>query len=218
MTPQFILGSRSPRRRDLLGLVVPETQIVVLPPRDAVEEEFEGLCEMPAIESRLVEIAAKKFKDVSEQLALSHDGLHPASVKVVIAADTTIVTTGNYGRLQVLGQPPADDSWKAVVRTWFRDHFAGRTHIALTSLHVGIAGGQTVQRIVRTEVGFIADVDRHLNWYIKTGEPRGKAGGYALQGAGSVFISHVAGSLSNVVGLPLEALLDCFRELQIHVD
>jgi septum formation protein len=199
-------------------LVVPPDQIVVLPPRDTTEAEFDGLHDMSAIQSRLVEIAAKKFADVSKQLAATNSGAHQPLQQVVIAADTTIVTKRDDGVLHVLGQPPADAAWKDVVRAWFRDHFAGRTHVALTSLHVGILGGQIIERIVSTEVGFIADVDRHLNWYIETGEPRGKAGGYALQGAGSIFISHVAGSLSNVIGLPLEALLDCFRELQIHVD
>jgi septum formation protein len=215
---QFILGSRSPRRRDLLALIVPADQIVVLPPCDASEAEFEGLAEISAIQSRLVEIARKKFADVSQQLAATAGEVPQRQLKVVIAADTTIVTNRDDGGLCVVGQPPDDDSWKDVVRTWFRDYFAGRTHVALTSLQVGIASGPRAERIASTEVGFIADVERYLNWYIETGEPRGKAGGYALQGAGSIFISHVAGSLSNVIGLPLGALLDCFRELQIHVD
>ena len=214
MPTQFILGSRSPRRRDLLALVVPVRLIDVLSPRDAEEADFEGLCDMPAIETRLTEIARKKFRDVVQQLPTHPIDPDPPR-QVVIAADTTIVTHRESGTLSVIGQPPADDTWKEVVRSWFRDHFAGRTHLALTSLQVGIAGGQTVERIVSTEVGFIADVDRYLDWYLATGEPQGKAGGYGLQGAGSIFISQVTGSLSNVIGLPLEALLDCFEELNV---
>jgi septum formation protein len=214
MPTQFILGSRSPRRRDLLALIVPARLIEILPPRDAEEADFEGLGDMPAIESRLSEIACKKFHDVVQQLPTAA-GDTTAPQRVVIAADTTIVTHRDSGTLCVIGQPPADESWKEVVRSWFRDHFAGRTHLALTSLQVGIAGGPTVERIVSTEVGFIADVDRYLDWYLATGEPQGKAGGYGLQGAGSIFISQVTGSLSNVIGLPLEALLDCFRELNV---
>jgi septum formation protein len=211
---QFILGSRSPRRRDLLALVVPARLIEVLPPRDADEADFEGLRDMPAIEVRLTEIAKKKFHDVVHQLPAAP--LDPLALRrVVIAADTTIVTHRDSGTLAVIGQPPADGTWEEVVRSWFRDHFAGRTHLALTSLQVGIAGGPMVERIVSTEVGFIADVDQYLDWYVATGEPQGKAGGYGLQGAGSIFISHVTGSLSNVIGLPLEALLECFRELNV---
>ena len=63
----------------------------------------------------------------------------------------------------------------------------------------------------------MSDVERHLEWYIGTEEPRGKAGGYAIQGAASIFVSKVAGSLSNVVGLPLECLLEILEELKIDV-
>jgi len=137
--------------------------------------------------------------------------------RVVIAADTTIVATAADGTLHSLGQPPDDDSWKDVVRQWFREYYAGRTHRALTALCVHGPRGEIVERMVSTEVSFIDDVESRLEWYIETEEPRGKAGGYALQGAGSIFISRVAGSLSNVVGLPLEALLDVFEELQIVI-
>ena len=61
-----------------------------------------------------------------------------------------------------------------------------------------------------------ADLERRLDWYVSTGEPRGKAGGYAIQGAGSLFVTQVQGSVSNVVGLPLEALVEVFEELGIH--
>ena len=70
---------------------------------------------------------------------------------------------------------------------------------------------------MKTEVSFHADVSPWLPWYLSTGESRGKAGGYALQGAGSVFVSKVRGSLSNVIGLPLEELLTVFAELKVNV-
>ncbi|MBS0265156.1 MAG: Maf family protein [Planctomycetes bacterium] len=214
---QFVLGSRSPRRRDLLSLIVPVEHILVRPPRDPAELEFDGLTSAVAIEARLIEIAQAKFADVQDQLSEARPESNQSRRCVVIAADTTIVVPQRDGSLHVIGQPPADDSWKTVVRGWFQAQFAGRTHAAVTSLHVGIVGGPVVRRLVRTEVEFIADVDRYLEWYLNTGEPIGKAGGYALQGAGSVFISKVTGSLSNVIGLPLEALWDCFSELQIDV-
>jgi septum formation protein len=155
-----------------------------------------------------------KAADVKQQLALKN----PADVggAVIIAADTTIVATAADGSLHVLGQPPEDDFWKETVRTWFREYYAGRMHRALTGLCVHGPGGRIAERIVTTEVTMIANAESRLEWYIGTGEPRGKAGGYAIQGAGSVFVSQVAGSLSNVVGLPLEALLEIFTELQIE--
>jgi septum formation protein len=208
----FILASRSPRRRELLGLVVPAEKIVVVPPRDAAEADFEGLHDLPAIECRLAEIARAKATDVARQLSTKDVQTGTMRV-VVISADTAIVATGADGRLHVIGQPPDDDSWSQTVRRWFRDYYAGRTHLALTALCVLETRGPSAERIVKTEVTFIPDVEPHLSWYIGTGEPRGKAGGYAIQGAGSIFISEVTGSLTNVVGLPLEALLEIFEEL-----
>jgi len=207
----IILASRSPRRQELLRLIVPGISIV--PPRDAAEPGFDGLHQLAAIEQRLMEIARLKGADVADQLALKNAAA--SSGPVIIAADTTIIVTGSEGTLHVLGQPPDDNSWKETVRRWFCDYYAGRSHRALTALCVHAPDGQIVERVVTTEVTMIADVESRLEWYIETEEPRGKAGGYAIQGAGSIFISRVAGSLSNVVGLPLEALMDVFEELQI---
>ncbi|HEY2250809.1 MAG TPA: Maf family protein, partial [Planctomycetaceae bacterium] len=207
MQTWFILASRSPRRRELLGLAVPADQIIVVPPSDASEAGFDGLHDLPSIEQRLAEIARAKADDVLDQLSASECLVAPGQPQVVIAADTTIVAHGSDGRLHVIGQPPEDDSWKEVVRTWFRDYFAGRAHLALTVLCVRLPGDRAVERLTKSGVVFVTDVEQHLEWYIETGEPRGKAGGYAIQAAGSIFVSHVKGSLTNVIGLPLEALL-----------
>ncbi len=138
---------------------------------------------------------------------------------VVITADTEVVVERAGGSLHVLGQPPADDSWAETVRRWFRDDYAGKTHLAATALCVERLGdkdaarSQRMTRVVTSRVTFIDDVDRWLEWYLATGEPSGKAGGYALQGAGSIFVAKVEGSLSNVVGLPLAELLEMVNAL-----
>jgi septum formation protein len=110
-----------------------------------------------------------------------------------------------------------DDSWPAAVRQWFRDYYIGKTHAAATGLVVARPNGERLARVVRSEVTFRADGERWVDWYIRTGEPRNKAGGYAIQGAGSVFIERVEGSLSNVVGLPLAELMEVFRELGVDL-
>jgi septum formation protein len=212
----FVLASRSPRRRELLGLLVPAGMILVVPPRDAAEAGFDGFHELTAIEHRLAEIARAKAADVVEQHSAT-DTQAGAVRTVVIAADTAIVATGSDGGLRVLGQAPDNETWNQTVRHWFRDYYAGRTHQALTALCVREPGGAFVERVVKTEVTFIPDVERYLEWYIGTRESRGKAGGYAIQGAGSVFVSKMNGSLSNVIGLPVEALLEIFGELQVNL-
>ncbi len=250
-TLKCILGSRSPRRLELLGQIVPTERIEVVPPLSADEADFGDLHDWPAIRSRMLEIARTKCDDVLSQL--ESRGNRPAAdeVLIVITADTTIVATDAAGRLVVLGQPPADETWPETVRHWFREYYVGRTHVAATALcvaalpgqnvsndmgergvstprcseqpaHAGrspgiLLDGQKAHRVVESEVVFHTDSQRWLDWYIATGEPRGKAGGYAIQGAGSIFVSHVEGSLSNVVGLPLRELWELFEELGIHV-
>jgi septum formation protein len=210
---RYVLGSRSPRRLELLRLIVPAEQIDVVPPVSSEEPDFDDLTTWDAIRDRLTEITRGKSEQVCRQLT-------PPQRKqsIVITADTVIVVSQEpRGRspsasesLQVLGQPPDDET----VRAWFWEYYAGRPHIAATALRVVFPAGTMVERVVTTTVAFRADIEPFLDWYIATGEPRGKAGGYALQGAGSVFVERVEGSVSNVVGLPLEALMEIMASVE----
>jgi septum formation protein len=210
---RIILASRSPRRKELLRLLVPPESIEVLPPRDAEEAGFIGLYDLPSIEARLIEVACTKAADVSDQLRPRTSSQAEQPDPIIVAADTVIVVQDAAGRSRVLGQPPDDETWPDVVRSWFREHYAGRTHLALTALCVLSEPSFRRVCIARTKVTFTSDVDLLLEWYLSTGEPRGKAGGYAIQGAGSVFVTRIEGSFSNVVGLPLEELRDILNEL-----
>ena len=212
---RIVLGSRSPRRLELLRQIVPAESIEVLPPRSAEEAGFAGLHDWPSIESRLVEIALVKCRDVLEQLAERASAKLQDAATIVIAADTVVVATQADGSLTVLGQPPSDPSWPEVVGRWFREFYAGKTHTVATALCVARFPENpesTIETdVVTSAITFREDVEPWLDWYLQSGEPLGKAGGYGLQGAGSVFVSRVDGSISNVVGLPLEALLDNLR-------
>ena len=117
-----MLGSRSPRRLELLQQIVPAEAIEVLPPSSSVEAGFEGLADWPAVEGRLLEIARGKCADVLDQLSARRADPR----RIVITADTIVVVRGNGGRLVVLGQPPEDASWPEVVRRWFLDYYAGK--------------------------------------------------------------------------------------------
>lgn len=189
----------------MLGLLVPQTQIVVRPPLHPDELSFDGLHDEDAIRKQLLDVARMKCDDVCTALDTDGDARLKGEA-VVITADTIVVARDRTGTPVVLGQPPEDSSWERVVQGWFVDYLAGRPHAVLTGLCVVLPDGERVETIATTEVTFRADVDRFLDWYLSTGEPRGKAGGYAIQGAGSVFVESVRGSLSNVIGLPLEEL------------
>ena len=202
-TTRLILGSRSPRRRELLEILVSPESIDIRPPCSSEELHFDGLTSWLEIAQRLQRIALEKNDDVLLQLSPSDDQ------QLVLTADTTIVATDAEGCSRVLGQPPSDDSWRDVVRGWFRDLYAGRSHIAATAICLTDRDtGQRIERIVQSHVWVRDDVEPLLDWYLATNEPLGKAGGYALQGLASVFVTRVEGSITNVVGLPLEALIE----------
>lgn len=212
---RYILASRSPQRLELLQQIVHRELIFVSPPASSEEAGFDDCRKISEIHGRLVEIARHKAKQVSLQLNEAEAELHERPRTLIVAADTTIIVNDPEGRPIVLGQPPETRDWREVVRSWFLEYYAGKTHFAVTAVHVATPDGRSAERLVETKVTFRSDVSPWLHWYLMTGEPRGKAGGYAIQGAGSVFITGVEGSLSNVVGLPLEALLELFAEVSL---
>jgi septum formation protein len=199
----LILGSRSPRRLELLSLLVPRDQIEVRAPKSPDEAGFEGLATESEIEHRLQQIARDKSADVAAQF--SNDS--PA----ILTADTTIVGWDADGRLAVLGQPPDDDTWPDVVREWFHTYYLGRTHVALTAVCLRTPDGHLHEAVARSEVTFRSADEATLDWYLATGESRGKAGGYGLQGAADVFVERIVGSPSNIVGLPLRETAELLR-------
>ena len=212
---RYILASRSPRRLELLQQVVHRDLIDVRPPASSEEAGFNDCQTLPEIQQRMLDIARHKADQIRIRLNEEEGALFERPRTLIISADTTVIVNDEHSRLLVLGQPPDTDDWREIVRTWFIDYYAGKTHLAVTALYVTTPDGRSAQRVVSTQVTFRPDVVPWLNWYFLTGEPRGKAGGYALQGIGSVFIARVEGSLSNVVGLPLEGLMELFAEVSL---
>lgn len=220
---RFVLGSRSPRRWELLQQIVRADQIDVVPPASSDEAGFDGLTEWLSIRDRMQAITRHKSAQIVNQLGGN------ATRAVIICADTSIViseaSAAHLGSaieecplpapLRVIGQPPANEPRSETLRMWYRDYYAGRTHLAATSLRVITPDQRVIERIVTTQITFRGDIDPWFDWYLASGEPEGKAGGYAVQGAGSIFMTSIVGSLTNVIGLPLEALLEALWELNV---
>ncbi len=217
LSRRLVLGSRSPRRLELLRQIVGSDLIDVVVPESAEEAGFENVDDWGDLEKRILDISRTKADDVLRQLRRQTESDSTLKTALVITADTTIVAETSNGKPVVLGQPPESDGWADVVREWFRRYYFGKTHSAVTALCVAELSGQRIERLVKSSVTFRSDGERWLNWYLATGEPRGKAGGYAIQGAGSIFVSKIEGSISNVVGLPLEELMDVLGEFGIDV-
>jgi len=191
MLPALVLASASPRRRELLW------QLGV-PHRVAVAEVSEAALGGESAADCVQRLALAKAMQVWRAAALP--GLSTATLLPVLGADTTVDIDG-----EMLGKP-ADRS--AALRMLAR--LSGRTHEVLTA--VALVGAQgSAQRLSRSEVSFRELAQAECAAYWESGEPRDKAGGYAIQGLGAAFVSELRGSYSGVVGLPLfetAALLD----------
>jgi septum formation protein len=176
--PGVLLASASPRRSELLRQIGVEHEVR---PVDVDETWHPGEAPVEYV-LRLAEEKARALWD-----RLPADGR-----QAVLAADTTVALEG-----EVFGKPAGrEDLIEMLTRLSGRTH---QVHTAVALIHPGGSAARvssssvTLRRITRPE----------MEWYWHTGEPADKAGGYAIQGLAAIFVSHVAGSYSGVVGLPL---------------
>ncbi|MCG6155633.1 Maf family protein [Rubinisphaera margarita] len=202
---QIVLGSSSPQRKLLLESLFPEANVRIVPPDNPDELEFTGSKNLFAIMRQLSQIARTKSENVTSQL------LDPTAT-YVLTADTVIFVPDDFDTYLVLGKPPEEDR-DGVVRAWFLDHYLGKTHHAMTAICLRVPGGTVHEAFVKTAVSMEVASEEMVDWYLSTGEPAGKAGGYAIQGLGSIFVSSIQGSLSNVVGLPLRETRELFERV-----
>jgi septum formation protein len=174
---RLILASASPRRIDLLARigVVPDAVM----PADIDESVRSG--ELPRDYAQRV--AREKARIVAER---EPDAL-------VLAADTVVAV----GR-RILPKVEDEETLRACMKL-----LSGRRHRVLTGVALAIPGGGMRERLVETTIAMKRLSPEEIAFYAGHGEWRGKAGGYALQGYGEVYVRHIAGSYSNVVGLPL---------------
>lgn len=180
MRKDFVyLASASPRRRELLGQIGVEFEVRVPETNEALEPG-----EAPA--AYVLRLAEAKACAVWSAFGPA-DPQRP-----VIAADTTVV----IGE-RVLGKPADVDEALEMLES-----LSGRTHRVYTG--VAVRHGNGVESLVNvSEVRFRPTTAQERRAYCATGEPFDKAGGYGIQGCGAVFIEHLSGSYSAVMGLPL---------------
>jgi septum formation protein len=174
---RLILASASPRRLDLLARIGVEPDEVV--PADIDESVPKG--ELPREHAR--RLAREKADAVAAK--------EPDSL--VLAADTVVAV----GR-RILPKVEDEATLRACMKL-----LSGRRHRVLTGIALAIPGHGVRERLVETMIAMKRLSDQEIDFYASQGEWRGKAGGYALQGYGEVYVRHIAGSYSNVVGLPL---------------
>ena len=173
--PLLTLASVSPRRQALLGQIGVAHRVSAADIDETVQPG-----EAPA--DYVVRMACAKARAVR-----ARGGELP-----VLAADTAVVIDG-----LILGKPADRAEGIAML-----GRLAGRTHQVLTAVALATAGGIAF-RVSASEVRLRAVTPAECAAYWESGEPRDKAGGYAIQGAGALFIEHLSGSYSGVMGLPL---------------
>jgi septum formation protein len=183
--PGLLLASASPRRRALLaslGLAVEALAV------DVDERPLPG------------EEAAGTALRLAHAKALAARGA--AAGRAVLAADTIVSIEGTQ-----LGKPRDPGEARAMLR-----QLSGRWHDVLTGVALALPDGRVLEALARTAVRFAALDDEEIERYAAGAEPYDKAGGYALQGTAAWFVEEVRGSVTNVVGLPLEQVRRLFRQ------
>lgn len=173
-----ILASGSPRRRELMGYVVPEFEVL---PADIDETLPENI---PA-EKSAEYLAVKKAAHIA--------GLRPESL--VIGSDTVVIIDG-----EVLGKPADEADAERMLRL-----LSGKAHEVITGVCI-IYGDKKKSFSEKTRVKFYPLTDEEIRGYIASGDPMDKAGAYGIQGCGCVFIEGVEGDFFNVMGLPAARL------------
>ncbi len=183
---KLILASGSPRRRELLTAAGWEFEAITA----GIDESLKP-GEDPA--SYVQRLANSKAQAVAAKL---DHGL-------VLGADTTVVVDD-----QILGQPVDDDDAKRMLRL-----LNGKWHQVLTGIALVRVGGESRVDYETTRVRFAEMIDTEIDWYIATGEARGKAGAYGIQGAAGLFIEEIQGDYFNIVGLPIRLVYELARQV-----
>ncbi len=174
----LILASASPRRKDLLEQIKVPFTIIPSEVDENISQENEKAAEVA------MELAYQKASDV---VARVDEG-------IVLGADTIVVIDG-----EILGKPKnGQDAIRML------NKLSNREHEVITG--VALINAKTKYKRIEhevTKVKFIKLTSEMINSYVQSGEPEGKAGAYAIQGMGIMFVEKINGCYTNVVGLPL---------------
>ncbi len=185
---RLYLASRSPRRRELLHQIGIDFDTVVF--RDGMRADFQT-DETPYPEEDPVVYVERIARAKAEHgINIVHERRLPS--RPVLSADTTLEFGG-----EIIGKPRDAADAAAILR-----RLSGQTHRVLTGVAVSHVG-QTEFVLSTSEVRFRKIDDEEIRHYVLSGEPMDKAGAYGIQGRAGLFVEHLSGSFSGVMGLPV---------------
>ncbi|RCW49699.1 nucleoside triphosphate pyrophosphatase [Halanaerobium sp. MA284_MarDTE_T2] len=188
---KLVLASASPRREELLKQL--KLQFTIVPSR-IDESQFNGLKPVDMVEK----LAFAKAESVSELVEEA----------IIIAADTVIVAQD-----RVLNKPEDAEDAKNMLSA-----LSGKEHQVITG--VAVMNSETDEYLVEHNITsvFMEEIsEEEIDKYLETGEPMDKAGAYAIQGFGSLFVREIKGSYYSVVGLPLNQLSKMLKKFNYGI-
>lgn len=187
---KLVLASGSPRRRELLASVGVDFEVLISNITEAMRPN-------EAAESYVARLADEKAAEVAARRPHCW----------VIAADTIVCLE------KAILEKPRDRADAITLLS----SLAGREHVVYTGLTLrNEKTGYRDTRVATTRVRMSPLSRAEIEWYVDTGEPMDKAGAYAVQGVGALFIEEIHGNYTNVVGLPLSMLFDMMRKAGIN--
>lgn len=177
---RLILASASPRRAELLRSAGFEFEILAA-----------DVDETPDAGESAAEYTLRVARDKARAVARRFSG----NEAIVLAADTEVAMD-----CRIFGKPSDAAHAAQMLRT-----LSGAVHDVLTAVVIR-ASGEELSEVVDTRVHVARLSEEDIAWYVRSGEPMGKAGAYGIQGRGARFIERIEGSWSNVVGLPVHTV------------
>jgi septum formation protein len=192
------LASASPRRQELLSQLGVEFKLLL-----ADEHEDTETLEL-ALRNESPTAYVQRVTQLKLQAALTRLKQRGLPVAPVLCADTTVA----LGKT-IYGKPQ-----NAAHARRMLSELSGQTHRVLTAVAVAFSGGKVRAALSVSRVSFMALSAQQIKRYVDTQEPFGKAGAYAIQGTASAFISHMSGSYSGIMGLPLYDTARLLESLQ----
>jgi septum formation protein len=187
--PVLILGSSSPRRRELLRQVEVEFRVIV-----AEVDERVRPGEGPS--DYVLRVAKDKALEVQRRDSPSLP---------VLTADTAVVVDG-----EILGKPEGTSGAAGMLQ-----RLSGRSHEVFSAVALALPDGSLLDRLSVSRVTFAELEDGWIADYIATGDPLDKAGAYGVQGRAAEKISRIEGSFSGIMGLPLFETCELLRQAEV---
>jgi septum formation protein len=183
LNEKLVLASKSPRRAEILRAVGWEFEAIAANIDETRMESEDAVGYVKRLAQTKAETVARK-----------------SSAGLMLGADTVVVIDG-----EILGQPRDDEDARRMLKM-----LSGKWHEVLTGIALVRVGNppRVLVNHETTRVRFCEMSVDEIDWYVSTGEPKDKAGAYAIQGRGALFIKEIQGDYFNVVGLPLRLVYE----------